>query len=89
MVPVCFLAYARAANCSHQLHTHTHTTMAKYIAMGVTALFAGAEALELTPDNFDAEGECRCRWLASHARSRRCQLQTALDAQSVLCSHSP
>ena len=29
--------------------------MAKYIAMGVAAIFATAEALELSPDNFEAE----------------------------------
>jgi hypothetical protein len=29
--------------------------MAKYIAMGVAALFAGAEGLDLTPANYDAE----------------------------------
>ena len=29
--------------------------MAKYVAAGIAALFATAEGLELTPDNFDAE----------------------------------
>ena len=29
--------------------------MAKYIAAGIAALFATAEGLELTPDNFEAE----------------------------------
>eukprot|EP01046_Picozoa_sp_COSAG06_P109993 COSAG06_NODE_56504_length_284_cov_1.005405_1_plen_48_part_10 len=29
--------------------------MAKYIAMGVAALFAGAEGLDLTPANYDAD----------------------------------